>query len=331
MYFKIILIALIAYLLILIAYPETRLWLKELIKKHPFLSGSLTCLVFVIITFLYFPLLFKSIAIEFWGIPTTVFQDGSVEVAQLVDLGPIGDIFGSLNSFISSIALCAVAFSTWLQVTSLKEARETNQKQLLLAEKSHQEQLKETKYSIFSNMFYELLNQKNQRYQNLVYKGPYVELHIDQVVNLINEKFDNYILHEWVDVSLLKIEDIQKAYMQTLREITREKDDLKGDKFSNLFLYFRCYTNLYDLINRSELEIEDKEFFKKLVKDSMTIGEQVTLFWIGAFDHDANQMLRNQVLDAFFEVRVMPFAVKFLDKSCFSHPDFLSNWNKFAK
>ena len=143
-YFIIILFALV---LIIFLEPESRVKLKDLIKEHSFLSGSLLCLILVIFIFLYFPIFFKFIATDFWKIPLTVYKDGTVEVVELADLGSIGDIFGSLNSFISSIALCAVALSTWLQVTSLKETRQANERQLKLAREAHDEQIKESKYS----------------------------------------------------------------------------------------------------------------------------------------------------------------------------------------
>ena len=78
--------------------------------------------------------------------------------------GAVGDIYGSLNTLISSIALCAVAFSTWLQVTSLKETRDSNAKQLNLAKEMHDAQIKESKYSNFINIYNSLMNYKLTKY-----------------------------------------------------------------------------------------------------------------------------------------------------------------------
>ena len=64
------------------------------------------------------------------------------------NLGSIGDIYGSLNTLVSSIALLAVAFTTYLQVISLKETRKANSKQLNLAKDAHDEQIKESRNAI---------------------------------------------------------------------------------------------------------------------------------------------------------------------------------------
>jgi hypothetical protein len=45
------------------------------------------------------------------------------ELTDFTKLGPLGDIYGSLNTIVSSIALCAIAFTTYLQVISLKQEK----------------------------------------------------------------------------------------------------------------------------------------------------------------------------------------------------------------
>lgn len=86
----------------------------------------------IVCLWIAFPFIFK-LLIEAYKFPK-----------DFTDFGPFGDIYGSLNTLISSIALCAVAYSTYLQITSLNETRVTNKEQLKLAEKSHQEQLNES-------------------------------------------------------------------------------------------------------------------------------------------------------------------------------------------
>jgi hypothetical protein len=111
--------------------------------------GSIICL------WIAFPFLFKTL-LSFYSFPE-----------KFNEFGAFGDIYGSLNTLISSIALCAVAYSTWLQVTSLKESRRANEKQLSLARDSHIEQIKESKNAIFTSKFYGLLNLKNERFHQL--------------------------------------------------------------------------------------------------------------------------------------------------------------------
>lgn len=293
MYFIIILIALVAYAVILIAYPETRLWLIELIKKHPFLSGSLTCLVLVIITFLYFPLLFKSIAIEFWGIPKTVYQDGSVEVAELADLGPIGDIFGSLNSFISSIALCAVALSTWLQIKALKETREANQRQSELAEKNHQEQMKASDDAIFSNMFYNLLIHNKNTVNSLTitnYKGC---LSKQDILELTSNELSRLLREDWKD-NLDSITRVDAA--RALRKFISRISD--GKTSTGFYSAFYNYKTLITLVKNHKNQ-ELKESYFQIIANSMSYTEKKLLLWLSINGRNT------EYLDCFKDTKIL--------------------------
>ncbi|MDC4542035.1 hypothetical protein NQ781_18430, partial [Acinetobacter baumannii] len=123
-------------------FPNFKKWITTGKVSYVWLI-AITIGLFVLLTYPYF---FNWWAINFWGVPQE-------ELSDLTKLGPLGDIYGSLNTLISSIALSAVAFSAYLQVTSLKETRIANKEQFVLAEKSHQEQLNESKHAVFSNTF----------------------------------------------------------------------------------------------------------------------------------------------------------------------------------
>lgn len=316
MYFKIILIALIVFACLIIAYPETRLGLKELIKKHPFLSGSLLCLVLVIITFLYFPPFFRLVAIDFWEIPLTVYKDGTVEVVELADLGSIGDIFGSLNSFISSIALCAVAFSTWLQVTSLRETRESNRKQLLLAQEAHDEQIKESQLSNFTNSFYALLNYKNSQHKNLVFENKIdgKTYNGSEVFRLFYNKFNLLLRTNWKD---WEVDQFNK------QNVKQEFDDYVleayGGYYPDIYTYFHVYVEILQLITTSKISNNEKKLYKNILINSMSLSEQVTLFWIGAYIVRVDIFIRgNRIFHQFYQPAYENFAFKFYDESCFA-------------
>ncbi|MDC4977333.1 hypothetical protein OHW14_17975, partial [Acinetobacter baumannii] len=74
-------------------FPNLKKWLTTGKVSYVWLV-AITLGLFVLLTYPYF---FNWWAINFWG----------VSVGELGDLGPLGDIYGSLNSLISSIALCA--------------------------------------------------------------------------------------------------------------------------------------------------------------------------------------------------------------------------------
>ncbi|MDC4685764.1 hypothetical protein NQ809_18700, partial [Acinetobacter baumannii] len=115
-------------------FPNLKKWLTTGKVSYVWLV-AITLGIFVLLTYPYF---FNWWAINFWNVPEEQLSD-------LTKLGPLGDIYGSLNTLISSIALYAVGVSAYWQVTSLKEARIDNKRQLKLAEKNHEEQVIESR------------------------------------------------------------------------------------------------------------------------------------------------------------------------------------------
>lgn len=311
----------------------------------------------LVLIWLFFPTIFNWWALNIWDV-------SSAEVTKLGDLGSIGDIYGSLNTLFTSATLIIVLYSAYLQREANKDAREAmaNQlqqarnstakqlmqarralhlqlkqaneltaQQLALAQSTHDAQIAESKYAIFSNMFHELLNQKHERFNMIEVKKHPVYLNVTEILSLVNDTLYQLLSNEWSDISKVDVGEIHNKYVETMKKISCGEDD-KGDNLSNLFLHFQSYYNLYELINRSELEIKDKVFFKNIVRDSMTLGEQVMMFWVAAFDSDTKSILsKNKVLSTFYDDKMMPFAVKFLDKDCFCETKILKNWDKYLK
>lgn len=240
--------------------------------------------------------------------------------------GAVGDIYGSLNAFVSSIALCAVAYSTWLQVTSLKETRITNRQQLLLAEKTHREQLSESKHAIFSNTFDTLLNHKQDRYNGLKIrnKDDNVEYHSEEIFVEIALRFMWLLENEFIPKNYRTFEIGSKfdEYMRVLGG--------KSRGFAEIRSYFTIYGDLLELIKRSELDENSKIFYRNIVSNSMSLHEQFTLLWISVNSKICSDIVNNSgIFNHFYNDDLMPFLTKFFDKSCFSHPEIISNWDKF--
>lgn len=271
--------------------------------------GAIICL------WIAFPYIFKQL-LSYYTFPENFNQ-----------FGAFGDIYGSLNTLISSIALCAVAFSTWLQVTSLKETRDATARQLDLAEKNHKEQIRESQYAIFSNMFYALLNSKSQRLQTLNFKNSGIEYPPEYIFERVADKFLELIETNWKNIRLINVEEIETVHYQILDELTN------GSGFANSYSYFLIYSDLFELINRSELKNEDKLYFKQIVINSMSICEQIYLFWESAYRPIFKEKFikNNGVFSHFYSEDIMPFAIKFYDKSCFSNINFHFFWDDHTK
>lgn len=321
-YFEIILASLIAFIFILSLFKKTRGMLKEQIKNRPFLSYSLICLTVVAFAFLYFPLFFKYIALEVWDIPVTIYKDGTVEIVALADLGPIGDIFGSLNSFISSIALCAVAFSTWLQVKSLKESRQSNLDQLLLAKAVHDEQIKESKNAIFSSKFNSLLAFKSERLSQIK-------------INLIEKDGDNLVDGITVLSRLGKVflEEMHTksdritafSYQEHIDFFTKVAEDNFREPINPIISYFYIYGDLVRLINSSDISSKDKDFYKSILRNSMFQEEQLVLFWFTAMFNVLAQSLKDsELFNQFYNERYIGFALKYHNRTHF----YSENWKQ---
>lgn len=267
----------------------------------------------IISIWIVFPLIFK-VLIDAYKLPD-----------DFKDLGPFGDIYGSLNTLISSIALCAVAYSTWLQVTSLKETRETNLKQLKLAEDSHNEQLNESRNAIFANQFYSLLNYKLEKYKSLEF-----------------ECNDSRFTHEGKKVNGLGVLQTLTSYFTNEIEkdpknfLEKSESDLRHhfmtitliffqEPISPLLSYFYIYKNLLNLIKNSKLNDQDKAVYLDILCNSMFLEEQMVLFWISPFYPDLkisieNSHLFNQIL---YDDSLKEYALKFHKKHTFRTKDWL--------
>lgn len=296
-------------------FPNLKKWITIGKVSYVWLI-AITLGLFVLLTYPYF---FNWWAINFWGVPEK-------ELSDLTKLGPLGDIYGSLNTLISSIALSAVAFSAYLQVTSLKETRIANKKQLVLAEKSHQEQLKESKHAVFSNTFNTLLNLKQDRYNGLKIRN--------------KQNGMEYISEEiFVDIALrflwLLENEFNKGTYGSFDVGSKFDDylDVLGGKsrgFAEIRSYFTTYGDLFKLIKRTDLDEESKIFYRDIVSNSMSVHEQLTLLWIAVNNQACNNLVKNSgIFNHFYNDEIMPFLISFFDKSCFSHPDILNNWDQF--
>lgn len=240
------------------------------------------------------------------------------------EFGAFGDIYGSLNTLISSIALCAVAFSTWLQVTSLKETRQANERQLMLAQELHEVQIKESRYAVFINMFNSLMVLKQTKLESLKIKNSEQEFKGFEIFNFLADSFSNSFDNEFKDISTVSENDVKNQFFRVLKKLNG------NEKFYDLGSFFLNYENLLNLINESNLDSHEKEYFKTTVRNSMSGAEQLTLFWMGAYSAKFKSFLNNsQLFSQFYSDKMMPFAIKFHDRSSFSHPTILKNWDKF--
>ena len=293
-------------------------------------------ILFIFIVWITFPLIFKT-----WVF--TLIVKPPFTPLEFASLGPIGDIFGGLTAFFTSLTLIIVLYSAYLQrqankdareamseqlkqakeasAEQLKQAKESTRQQLELARDTHSSQIKETQYSIFSNIFYSLLNQKHERSRVIFFEKDEQKIDLYQMFEDVNAKIFSLVDNKWKDVSDITISDLKKEFDLLLVE---------KNKFSqspNIYTYFLIYIDLFNLIRDSDLEENDKTFFKTVITNSMTIGEQLTFLWISAFTPILLDELKDtQVFDYFYHENLRSFVFKFHKKSHFRHAGFTEGW-----
>ncbi len=299
-------------------------------------------IVLGLVTFLiwfFFPLLFK-----IWVF--NILVKPPFTTANYSELGPIGDIFGGLTAVFTSATLIIVIYSAYLQrqankdareamaeqlkqakeasAEQLKQAKESTKQQLDLAEITRDAQIKESQNAIFATKFYSLLNFKKDKLnsftlQRIIIDKTYGPKEIQEnpmeAIDVISLGF--YQISKRDNKRFLNLTDIQ--LQSEFQQIAREN----GYKsVSILIAYFYLYTSLCELIANSEISHNDKEFYKNVLSNSMSQGEQILLFWLVPMFLSIN-ISGSEIFTMFgYSDAFEPFALKFHKKDHFRNDEW---------
>lgn len=259
-----------------------------------------------------------------------MFGIGSKETS-LKDLGPLGDIYGSLNTLFTSATLIIVIYSTILQREAnedtrkamqeelqlakdlskiqLDQSRQAAQEQLDLVRETHAAQIKENQYNFFTNQFYALLNLKENKFYKLRVdiKNQYYEQ--DQIFVKLSGELSK-ILQELEDD--LSLDYFEKKFLEYV-------DSNKTDTSDQIFSYFLIYTSLINLVQNSCLEDYEKQTYYEILSNSMRLPEQVVFFWISCFIPRFRECFKNIILYLqFYDDIYLDMAYNLLDREYFS-------------
>ncbi|MHA3059656.1 hypothetical protein ACX1N5_01530 [Acinetobacter sp. ANC 4636] len=275
--------------------------------------------IFVFLIWITFPYLFK-LSMSWMGLFGAEFKN-------FADYGPVGDVYGSLNTLISSIALCAVAYSTWLQVTSLKETREATTRQLNLAEKNHQEQLKESQYAIFTNMINNLLAHKNESKKSLTIKNDGETYDHEHIFNHMYKQFLKRVESDWSQLNEITRFKIMEDFLDSIDELSSNKLHVS----TLLITYFKIYESIFDLVKSSVLTEQEKDFYYHMVGKTMSLSEQACLLWVTTGFEEVAEYLEDTGIFWFNFEKEIEFIYKFHQRSYFCNSLFLQAWDEFEK
>lgn len=253
---------------------------------------TLVILFFVIVPlWAYFPIFFAKLTHWMLG-DAKAYGD---------HLGAVGDIYGSLNTLVSSIALLAIAFTTYLQVVSLRETRVVNN-----------EQIKESRHSVFTAKFYGLMNYKLELLHTLKVKDKENEYKGYEIFVLFYNKMGELLSNEWLELDNIDDEKLKTEFHKFARQINGSKE------FANWFSYFLIYAELIKLIRKSKIDKHEKSFFVQVMRNSMTMEEQVTLFWIAPFLPKIYPHLKGSgIFSVFYNPKYVAYGNRFYDSSYF--------------
>lgn len=276
-----------------------------------------------IFLFLFLPLVFKTLAINVWGIPTLIDgEGGGSRPLQLFDLGPLGDIYGSLNTLFTSVTLGIVAYTAGLQRKANEHTFNAAEAQLQLAQKNHQEQLKETQNSIFLSVFTTLLSQKNTTKQNLQIKDETGINNHEHFFKCMSARFEEKLKGEWSD---LKDVDDDKVFSEFLKSATACGKEAHLSAI--LTTYFYIYESILNLIKKSNMTTTDKEFYFEIVRNTMSLDEQITLLWLSGGMKQINNYLNDSHIFWFNYGDAAKFILKFHNETQFNNPNMLALWS----
>lgn len=291
-------------------------------------------LIVLLIAWGLFPLFFKWLMI---GLGT--------EKTALEDFGTFGDIYGSLNTLFTSATLIIVMYSAYLQRQANKDAREamakqlrqvrnasrkqlrqaqlSTKRQLALAQAAHDAQMKESKYAIFSNGFNALLSYKHEKFLSVKFVKGTNNYSAQEIFTHINLMFFNNVKTFWKDISDLDSKKIEISFYETIFKIS----DVKN--VSEIFSYFYTVMDLFHYINRSQIDNKDKDFYRNIVINSLSVGEQIAIFWTGIFSEQMNNFIYREKLFEFgYDEDLLIFAMKFYEKELFGE-DFQKEWDNY--
>lgn len=315
--------------------------------------------VFVFCIWVTFPFLFKALMswMNFVGVEFTTFAS----------FGPIGDIYGSLNTLFTSATLAIVVYSTILQrqanedarnamAEQLQQARDATATQLIQAREATEQQIENAKE--LSRIELKQMQEATQQQLDLAQETHDAQMEesehaiFSSIFNiLINQKDavlekcgwgkESFKPNKYFEIIAQDFELLLQGEMKgyDIRDESTEEhinydliltmNKLKNHfSFEELTIYFYMLIPLINLIKNSTIKSSDKVIYYSVISNSMTYSEQVTLLWFTSISHDFQELLKNtHLLNAHFDEGFVDFIRNNFDASMFGHPRTLEYWD----
>lgn len=320
-------------------FPNFKQWFTSGKISYVWLI-AITLGLFILLTYPYF---FNWWAVNFWNVPES-------ELTDLTKLGPLGDIYGSLNTIFTSATLAFVVYATLLQRQAnqdardamdkqlrqvrnatrkqLRQARLASRRQLGLAQATHDAQIQESKHAIFLSMFNSLLSFKENSRRDLrikktdgsgYYNSEYIFSHMEnEFSNIIKETSS-------------ALNGNGKDRLKILEEFLSAAGKLDESSIimGSITSYLLNYQSLIKLVKESSLLEKDKNFYYQLVGRTMGTDEQLCFIWfVIGMEDVAEDLIGTNLLWVNCE-RYIEIINKFHDRSFFNNGYLLEAWDNY--
>ncbi|MDC5672177.1 hypothetical protein OFN19_18280, partial [Acinetobacter baumannii] len=140
-------------------------------------------------------------------------------------------------------------------------------------------------------------------------------------MDVISLNFYEMMRHDNKKFLNLDHEDMLKSFHQI-------SYNLGYQSVSILLGYFQIYTSLCQLITNSDISENDKEFYKNVLSNTMSQGEQILLFWLLPMFKTID-ISESEIFSMFgYTERFEQYALKFHKKSHFKYDEWKRIYSK---
>ncbi|UOG18652.1 hypothetical protein [Acinetobacter sp. PK01] len=282
---------------------------KEKVKKYFVPAVIVAIILLALILYFFLPLAFKFVAINLWGIPETIKNSKGVVTGtlQLTDLGPLGDIYGSLNTLFTSLTLGVIAYTAILQYRVSKVMQKDS----------------------FKNMFYSLLEQ-NREIINSIKFPQFEKIGLIKVksetwdsVKIFSELSDTFT--EFLEKNHHRIESLTK---EDVRKVLRNfvTDKTKNTRSNGFYSSFKNYKSLINYVKHEEiLNEEEKSFYFSVIRNSMYYGEKKALLLLVISSSN------DEYLECFKDTSLLDLKLKILSRDLIEEREKKERLIRFIK
>lgn len=281
---------------------------KENVKKYFLPAVIVVIILLALILYFFLPVAFKFVAINLWGIPETIQNSkGGTDTLQLTDLGPLGDIYGSLNTLFTSLTLGVIAYTAILQYRVSKVMQKDS----------------------FKNMFYSLLEQNREIINSIKFpqckriglinvKGETWDS--VKIFSELSDEFTEFLKKNHRSIESLTKEDVRKF----LRNFVTDKT--KNTRSNGFYSSFKNYKSLINYVKyEGILNAEEKSFYFSVIRNSMYYGEKKALLLLVISSSN------DEYLECFKDTSLLDLKLKILSRDLIEEREKKERLIRFIK